>query len=147
LASRNRFYNNIERELTNMAVIVQQVQTGKIFILLGTSYSYFKDSRPSFLGGVLFPHEEEGEYALVAVSDRQGRIVWLPAEELRVLEADGTSPDKLLEAYESRFGVREEEKGTQEAEFELCPGCGAKVGRSERECPSCGLVLILEDNA
>lgn len=53
--------------------------------LVGTGYSFFKDSRPSFLGGTLFPHEEEGELTYAAVSDEHGVISWVKTIELKVI--------------------------------------------------------------
>ena len=48
------------------AIVVHKV-TGKHYVLVGTGYSFFKDSRPSFMGGVLFPHQEEGESMCAAL--------------------------------------------------------------------------------
>lgn len=79
-----------------MAIIVQHFETNKKFILLGTSYSHYKDSRPSFLGGNLFPHEEEGEYQLAAVCDEKGEIEWFSTSELTVIEVDGMAPNDVL---------------------------------------------------
>lgn len=127
-----------------MAVLVQHVESGRVFVLIGTGYSCYKDSRPSYLGGVLFPHEEEGHYELVAVSDSRGRITWLQADEVRVLEVDGISPEKLLAEYGDQTAVKAEAQGGAGEECEQCPACGEKVGSRVRECPSCGLALILE---
>ncbi|MDA8227987.1 MAG: hypothetical protein M0T74_09895 [Desulfitobacterium hafniense] len=56
-----------------MAIIVRHKENGKVFALIGTGYGAYKATRPSLLGGSLFPHEEEGEnpvaVVLVAHSD------------------------------------------------------------------------------
>jgi len=45
-----------------MATIVVHKLTGQHYVLVGTGYSFFKDSRPSFLGGVLFPHRKKSAH-------------------------------------------------------------------------------------
>ncbi|MBS4031246.1 MAG: hypothetical protein KGZ63_07500 [Clostridiales bacterium] len=72
-----------------MATIVLHKETGKQFVLIGTGYGAFKASRPSFFGGNLFPHDEEGQMPLAAVCDKAGTIYWIYTEELKVIEIDG----------------------------------------------------------
>ena len=72
-----------------MATIVFHQQTGKRFLLVGTGYGAFKSSRPSFFGGSLFPHEEEGQIPLAAICGSDGRIEWVYTNELVVVEIDG----------------------------------------------------------
>ncbi len=122
-------------------VIVKHVSTGKHFILLGASYSYFKDSRPSFLGGDLFPHEEQGEFHMTAVSDGKGDIYWFSSNELVVVKVDGCSPKTILEEFQGEERI----DGNEMEEIEeRCPACGEKVRSTDKECPGCGLVLIIE---
>lgn len=82
-----------------MATIVVHKDTGKYYALVGTGYSFFKDSRPSFLGGALFPHEEEGELMCAAISDEQGEISWVQTNELEVIEIDGVRIGEILKPY------------------------------------------------
>lgn len=72
-----------------MATIVLHYKSGKRFILLGTGFGAYKSSRPSFLGGSLFPREEEGKLPMAAVCDRSGLIEWFYTDELVVEEVDG----------------------------------------------------------
>lgn len=127
-----------------MPVIVQHLKTKKVFVLLGASYSYFKDSRPSFLGGVLFPHEEEGEFTLAAVSDAKGEIGWFPTRELKVVEVDGKSPGDILANCQDA-PVEEDENKDLGNGYEECPGCGEKIRFGDRVCPHCELTLIDEE--
>jgi hypothetical protein len=79
-----------------MAIIVLHKDSGKHYVLIGTGYSFFKDSRPSFLGGSLFPHEEEGELKCAAISDENGTISWAQTDELEVIEIDGVRIREIL---------------------------------------------------
>jgi hypothetical protein len=125
-----------------MAVIVRHEESKQVYVLVGTSYSYYKDSRPSFFGGDLFPHEEEGLFDQVAVADASGKIRWLPTGQVRVIEIDGKKVEDILDGYRSSNSQAEKE---EEPGYDTCPGCGAKVGTEEKYCPSCGLTLILEE--
>lgn len=126
-----------------MAVIVRHEESKQVYVLVGTSYSYYKDSRPSFFGGDLFPHEEEGLFDQVAVADAAGRIRWLPTSQVKVIEVDGKKVEDILESYRLSDPIQEEKE--EAAVLETCPGCGTKVGIDEKYCPSCGLTLILEE--
>lgn len=42
-----------------MAIIVLHKDSGKYYVLLGTGYSFFKDSRPSFLEVYSFPMKKK----------------------------------------------------------------------------------------
>ncbi len=79
-----------------MAIIVQHKQSHNNYILLGTGFGIYKSSRPSFLFKNLFPVEEQKDFDLVAVSDRNGNIKWFYSEELVVVEVDGERPSQLL---------------------------------------------------
>lgn len=127
-----------------MATVIIHNHTGKHYILVGVSYSYYKDSRPSFFGGDLFLHEEEGKFELAAVCDEKGTIGWLPMDELTVVEIDSSVPNEILKKY-----VKEKEEESNidmnKMDHETCPGCGQTVKPIDKVCPSCGLTLILED--
>lgn len=123
-------------------VIVKHVSTAEHFILLGASYSFFKDSKSSFFGGDLFPHEEEGEFHMTAVSDGKGDIYWFSSNELVVVKVDGYSPKTILEEFQGEVQITDNETGEIE---ERCPACGEKVRSMDKECPGCGLTLIVEE--
>lgn len=72
-----------------MATIVKRKRSGERYVLIGTGYGYYKSQLPGLIGGTLFPREDAGEMMLAAVSDRNGRIEWLPTEEFVVTEVDG----------------------------------------------------------
>jgi len=54
-----------------MAIIVKHKQTLKKYIFLGVGYGTYKATRPSFIGGNLFPNEEDGEKRVVAVCNKR----------------------------------------------------------------------------
>lgn len=126
-----------------MAVIIRHKESKQVYVLIGTSYSYYKDSRPSFFGGDLFPHEEEGLFDQVAAVDPSGKIRWFPTEHVQVIEIDGRKVEDILNEYNSKHPNMPETD--QAAGYDTCPGCGSRVREDDRECPSCGLTLILEE--
>jgi len=85
-----------------VAVIVLHEESGKYYVLVGTGYSFFKDSRPSFLGGSLFPHEEEGELKYAAISDEDGTISWVQTDEIKVIEINGVRIGEILKPFDER---------------------------------------------
>ncbi|WP_127586234.1 zinc ribbon domain-containing protein [Paenibacillus koleovorans] len=132
-----------------MAMIVRHKPTGAHYVLLGTGFGAYSSRNSSFLGGDLFPDEDYGEVRTAALSDAQGNILWLPTEELQVLEVDGRSVEQLLGSVKLRadrdgvFRLSEAMHGRDEGvELDVCPGCGHQVKSTAPECPSCGLTLI-----
>lgn len=126
-----------------MAVIVRHEESKQVYVLVGTSYSYYKDSRPSFLGGNLFPDEEEGLFDQVAVTDETGRIQWFPTNQIKVIKVDDKEIKDILAEFKAQHSDLME--NAEAAGYDTCPGCGCKVKEDERYCPSCGLTLILEE--
>jgi ribosomal protein S27AE len=122
-----------------MATIVAHKVTGQHYVLVGTGYSFYKDSRPSFLGGVLFPHQEEGEFRGAAISDEYGVISWVQTIELEVIEVDGIRIGEILKPYLSSYALA---NSKTDLSGEICPACGTGVSAQEKECPSCGLRLM-----
>ncbi|MBP1153814.1 MULTISPECIES: hypothetical protein [unclassified Paenibacillus] len=127
-----------------MATIVLHKPSGEKYIFLGTGFGAYKATRASVLGGDLFPHEEAGEIMAAAVCDAQGHIRWFETEELQVLEMDGVSIDRLYEPLAKEESSLKSE-GAAIRMDEQCPACLARVRAADRECPSCGLTLILEE--
>lgn len=82
-----------------MAIIVRHRNTEEVYALIGTGYGAYKATRPSFLGGNLFPHEEEGEIPVAAVSNVAGDIEWFYTKDLQVIEIDGINVEELLAPY------------------------------------------------
>ncbi|MDR3599313.1 MAG: hypothetical protein P4L49_02320 [Desulfosporosinus sp.] len=122
-----------------MATIVVLKVTGKHYVLVGTGYSFFKNSRPSFVGGTLFPHQEEGESLCAAISDEFGVIRWVQTNEIRVIEIDGVRIGEILEPY-LNLGLTSDRESDPLGD--CCPACGIGVSAQDKECPSCGLRLM-----
>ena len=78
-----------------MSVIVRVRNTQKNYILLGTGYGAYKAVTPSFLGGNLFPNEEEGTIPMAAVCDNNGDIIWVKSDSLQVIEIDGVKISEI----------------------------------------------------
>jgi hypothetical protein len=84
-----------------MATIVRDIESGKVYVLIGTSYTYYKDSGPSFLSGDLFSRDER-VFCLAALSDERGVMRWLPTEQLKVIEVNGVKVDDVLAGYKRK---------------------------------------------
>lgn len=124
-----------------MAIVVMHVKSKRKYVLLGTGFGAYKSTRPSVLGGSLFPFEDMGEIPVAAVSDSKGKIHWFLTEELQVMEIEGQKPANLIpEEIELDSGI-----DSKSTEIEYCPACQFKVSLHEKECPSCELVLVYEE--
>ncbi|WP_025028440.1 hypothetical protein [Caldalkalibacillus mannanilyticus] len=124
-----------------MAIVVMHVKSKRKYVLLGTGFGAYKSTRPSVLGGSLFPFEDMGEIPVAAVSDSKGKIHWFLTEELQVMEIEGRKPEDLIaEEIESDTRIVPDSN-----EVEYCSACQFKVSPHERECPSCELVLVYEE--
>jgi len=126
-----------EEERVMSAIVVHKL-TGKHYVLVGTGYTFFKDCRPTFGGGTLFPHEE-GELKCAALSDEHGVISWVQTIELEVIEIDGIRIGEILKPYLNSYPLS---NSKTDLSGENCPACGTGVSAQEKECPSCGLRLI-----
>ncbi len=120
-----------------MAVIVKNIKNNNLYVLLGTGFSYYKDSRPGAFGGNLIPHMEEGEFKMAAVCDKNGHIHWFETEALKVIKVDGIEVSSLFKDAEEEYF---ENKTTI-----YCPACGASVYEDDKMCGSCGITLIVDD--
>lgn len=129
-----------------MAVVVKDKKTQKKYILLGTGFGAYKAIRPSFFGGNLLPHEEEGTIATVAVCDSKGNIIWIESDVLQVIEVDGVKISEIDLFEADREADRIEEKLNENKKslnyYEFCPMCGTKLNENEQYCPGCGLKLM-----
>jgi predicted RNA-binding Zn-ribbon protein involved in translation (DUF1610 family) len=121
-----------------MSVIVRNTRNGSMYILLGTSFSYYKDSRPGIFGGNLIPHEEEGEFKMAAVCNSQGDIEWFPTDDLKVIEIDGAQISSQLEKITEDYN--------KNRRIYYCPACGSNVYEDDEICTSCGITLIVDED-
>jgi len=73
---------------------------------------------------------------MVAVSDANGTIKWLPSEDVLVISVDGVSTSELLKGKNDAYELSEK-----------CPACGYPVNGRMEFCPSCELRLIDEEES
>ncbi|WP_028553046.1 zinc ribbon domain-containing protein [Paenibacillus sp. UNC451MF] len=121
-----------------MATLVRHKESGKTYVLIGTGYGAYKSMLPGVIGGSLFPHEEAAEIPLAALSDRYGNITWMLTRDLQVIKVDGQAIGDYFTA--------ESDQGFPSVIEESCPACGFRVASNAKECPSCGLTLIIEEH-
>jgi len=79
-----------------MATIVEQIETGYRYLLLGAGYGKYQSARPNMILGDLLPVTKEGSETVLAVCNEEGRIGWVRSEEMRVVSVDGVEPAKAL---------------------------------------------------
>lgn len=117
-----------------LATIVTHKKAEKNYVLLGTGFGAYKTTRPSFLGGNLFPKEDEGTIQVVAVCDKTGSIYWIPSSELQVVKVEGKRLGDIVVDIidDSILNVGE------------CPACGWILSDDDIQCPSCKIFLPLK---
>ena len=74
-----------------MATMVIHQHTGERYILLGTGFGAYQSKKPSWFFGNLMADTEEGQYAMVCVCNKDGKIGWLDSSEVVVESVDGQS--------------------------------------------------------
>ena len=80
-----------------MATIVTHSQTGSKYILLGSGFGAFQSKKPNWFLGDLMADTTEGQYAMVCVCDKDGKIGWLESSEVVVESVDGQDVKVALE--------------------------------------------------
>ncbi len=80
-----------------MAVVVQNKQTGKLYVVLGAGYGMWAHSRPNSVLGDLFAKDRGGSSTSLCVCDASGRIGWVQPDLVAVVSVDGMKPDELLQ--------------------------------------------------
>lgn len=79
-----------------MAIIVKKRDNDKKYILIGTGFGAYKSPKtPVFIGNRI-PVQDIKKAAMIAACNEFGEIVWLPSEDLEVVEVDGNKPEELL---------------------------------------------------
>ncbi|PUA37439.1 hypothetical protein C8Z91_19000 [Paenibacillus elgii] len=129
-----------------MATIVCHKPSGRKYLFLGTGFGAHKAQRAGLLGDDWFLREKSGEIMVAAVCDRNGIIRWFPSDELQVLEVDGKPVSNLFEGLADPDTPLSQDDVccAQAGAMEQCPACLTRVAAEERECPSCGLTLMME---
>lgn len=122
-----------------MAIIVQDQENGNRYILLGAGLGMYKSSRPGVFGGSLFPHEEEGIRATMAVSDANGRILFIDKSHLKVVVVDGINIEDLGPLLESSHMGGSTVDHQRKAGHYLCKNCKTNIKYGLKECPECGM--------
>lgn len=72
-----------------MATIVEDIESGKNYVLLGSGFGAFQSKKPNWFMGDLMADMEEGQYAMVCISDSEGNIGWIESSQVRVKSVDG----------------------------------------------------------
>jgi hypothetical protein len=79
-----------------MAIIVEERETHRKYILVGTGYAAYMGGSPTTLADGSPGKEKSGELPMVAVCTAEGEIGWFYSEQIRVVTIDGKAPSALL---------------------------------------------------
>jgi len=78
-----------------MAIIVEKIESGERYILVGAGFAAYESARPSAIFGNLLPSEKQGTLGMIAVCDSEGNISWIEHQALRVIEIGGFKPGQI----------------------------------------------------
>ncbi|MEZ4887674.1 MAG: hypothetical protein R3E32_23270 [Chitinophagales bacterium] len=79
-----------------MAIFIKNIDTSEKYILLGSGYGMFQSKKPNWFLGNLLADTENGDAKVVCACDKHGKIVWLHADKIQVVEVDGKSPSEYF---------------------------------------------------
>ena len=79
-----------------LATIVESIKDGDRFVLLGSGFGAYQSKKPNWSFGDLMADTDEGQFAMVCVSDVNGRVGWLESSQVRVVSVDGQSINTIL---------------------------------------------------
>ena len=79
-----------------MTAVVEEIKTGKRFVLLGTGFGAYQSMNSNVMFGEIISDVDKGQFAMVCVSNREGEIGWFESHEVRVVSVDGKNPHEIL---------------------------------------------------
>jgi len=115
-----------------MAIIVEDKNDFKRYILLGAGHGMFKGETVDLLIKTI---EDKGEILSLAVCDNLGNVRFMYQEDVRVVEVDG-QPVADIDLKPQGKSYNE---STQS--YEYCPACKSKISIQDAICPDCGIAL------
>lgn len=125
-----------------MEIIVENRETGKRLLFLGSGYGHSHAMRPSMLMGKWFPIDEKQSYSLICLSDAAGNIVWGYSKDFIVVEVNGKPVSELKIDQIDLMQQVNEAQGAQIDQNVICPDCGEVHELPKNACHKCGKVLI-----
>lgn len=79
-----------------MATIVEHIESGGRYVLLGAGYGMYRSATGCPLGGDLAPKVESGTADVLAVCDAEGVVGWFSSKLCRIVSVDGEEPGAVL---------------------------------------------------
>jgi len=79
-----------------MATIVKHTESGEKYVLLGSGFGAYQSKKPNWFFGDLMADTDEGQYAMVCVSNSEGKIGWLESSRVIVDSVDGQAVQSLF---------------------------------------------------
>lgn len=79
-----------------MATIVEHLEDGNRYVLIGPGYGMYHAVKPHIILGNWGRSAETGSQKLICVANEAGELGWLQAHNVRVVAVDGESPSDLL---------------------------------------------------
>ena len=78
-----------------MAIIVENIESKMRFVLIGSSFSYYKEISEHRLLSFL-RNTEEGEFEVITITNENGDILFRNADEFKIVEIDGKPIKEFL---------------------------------------------------
>lgn len=79
-----------------MATIVKNISTDEKYILVGVGFGAYKTSKSSVFIANQLPKSEEGEEAMAALCDKNGKIKWVDSSQIEIVEIDGREINTVI---------------------------------------------------
>ena len=79
-----------------MKVIVSHKDSGERYLLLGTGFGVCPATQQSQMYGTVELCGGKEKMPVVALCAEAGEILWVPSEEIHIVEIDGKSPTEWL---------------------------------------------------
>jgi len=129
-----------------VATIIQHLDTGNQYFLVGSGFGLYRSQNSSLIGGDMFPNIEEGNETIVIVSDKTGNLCRFHMDEVKVISIDGLTIEDA--ASQLKQGEPVETKPAFVAKpkvslYNYCPSCGRDVDKTWHECMSCNHSLTV----
>ncbi len=75
-------------------IVIQHIESGEKFLLLNTHFTYDKENYPYFAN--MLRKNEEIEFEIISICDKNGKISFANSEEFFVIEIEGKKLNEIL---------------------------------------------------
>ncbi len=80
-----------------MPILIRHLPTNKELIYIGSGFGMYQSKKPNWFLGDLVSDTDEGNKAVIYACNKEGKIILLYAEDVKVISINGIRPDELIE--------------------------------------------------